>query len=226
MKLTNEQQEFIKKNLRDNLRYRETYEELYDHILTALDHTPEGLSFENTVNKIINDDFGGFNGLAMIEDRYQRTASSEIKRLYLMYVTKCLKLPLISVLVISMAAVYYMVCQPWFGYSTLYMCLLLINLIPVTLFYIRPIRTGYVWGRIKESVKNRGFLWLRYIPLAILLGVFGIIPWVFLEDLDPSHWFKNAPPAIITVILIAFMVHTVASYRVYRHDFKVSLPKK
>jgi hypothetical protein len=214
MKPTIAQQDILKKYLWKNLTYNETYAEVYDHILTALENQPDNISFQEAVDSITNHDFGGFNGLAMIETRYRRAATSEIKNRYLGYLTACVKPPLIAVLIISMAAVYYVVCQSWFNYTLFIWIYFSICGILAILFDIRYIRKGNSLGRNKKSVKNRGFLWLRYIPMGILFCMFPIFPCLFFKDSDPSHWFNNASPAVITVILTAFIVHALAYYRV------------
>lgn len=58
MKPTLQQGEILKKYLREALLYRETYEEVYDHVLTSLAQKSEESSFQNAVNEILNDDFG------------------------------------------------------------------------------------------------------------------------------------------------------------------------
>jgi len=52
-------------------KYRETYHELYDHLLNALAEREETFSIEEVI-KIINDDFGGFSEIVQQEKEYQR----------------------------------------------------------------------------------------------------------------------------------------------------------
>ncbi len=59
-------------------RYKETYHEVYDHVLNALAEMP-GTFDLNLVQKIIEVDFGGVNAIRKQENIYQK----QIKRRYL-----------------------------------------------------------------------------------------------------------------------------------------------
>jgi hypothetical protein len=67
MKLTEQEDQFLKQYLSKVLKYRETYDELYDHIITALSHRATITSFEETIADIISDDFGGPGNLLKLE---------------------------------------------------------------------------------------------------------------------------------------------------------------
>jgi len=67
MKLTEQQDIYLKEYLRKALKYRETYNEVYDHMLTALTNKTGDAPFEQIVDEIIRYDFGGRDSLAMLE---------------------------------------------------------------------------------------------------------------------------------------------------------------
>ncbi len=66
MKLDARQDELLKHYLRKVFLYRETYEEVYDHMISALEERPYTVSFQYAVNDIIRRDFGGHNNLSVI----------------------------------------------------------------------------------------------------------------------------------------------------------------
>jgi len=66
MKPNDEQVLAIRLYLRDHLKYSETKDEMFDHILTALEYAPLELSFGEAMNGVIKD-IGGLKGIAKIE---------------------------------------------------------------------------------------------------------------------------------------------------------------
>lgn len=78
MKPTLQQTQLLQKHLRDTLNYRENFEEIYDHILSAVENDRANVSFEEAVNTVINNDFGGANGLLKIEKEYYSSAVYEV----------------------------------------------------------------------------------------------------------------------------------------------------
>ncbi|QNR85510.1 hypothetical protein H9N25_03270 [Pedobacter riviphilus] len=71
MRLTAQQHQEIKGYIFDVPKYIETYNEVYDHVVNALEDKDEAYSTE-LVAKIINDDFGSFNEIKQQEELYQK----------------------------------------------------------------------------------------------------------------------------------------------------------
>ena len=61
-------------------KYRETYYELYDHILNALEQM-EGTYDINLVRSIVDEDLGGFEGIVHQEEIYQKSVTAKYNRL-------------------------------------------------------------------------------------------------------------------------------------------------
>ena len=66
MKITPEQQSLLQRHLRKILKYRETYAEFYDHIVTAVEAEKANILFDDAVIGIIKNDFGGVKGMRSI----------------------------------------------------------------------------------------------------------------------------------------------------------------
>lgn len=92
MELTQEQKEEIKAYIIDVPRYRETYNELYDHILNSLKDNP-GTYDINEVVFIINNEFGGFQAIVEEEKLYQKQLSKRYNRLFLLEMLNTFKWP-------------------------------------------------------------------------------------------------------------------------------------
>jgi hypothetical protein len=80
MKLTEEQLAEIRVYIFGTPRYRETYYELYDHILNALEPLDEPFHF-GLVQHIVEEDFGGFEGIVNQEVVYQKSITTKYNRL-------------------------------------------------------------------------------------------------------------------------------------------------
>jgi hypothetical protein len=103
MKPNQKQKLWLQSYLGAVLKYRETYEEVYDHVLLALENRHQEKFFEGTVNAIINEDFGGVNGLFAMERNCENAMVKQYWRLFSSY----LKLPyLICIAVISVILAY------------------------------------------------------------------------------------------------------------------------
>lgn len=81
MKLTEQQKKKTSDYIFEEQKYRETYNELYDHIITALSYCDEVYSLES-VAKIVNKDFGGFENIRKTEEEYQKELNKRYIRAF------------------------------------------------------------------------------------------------------------------------------------------------
>ena len=92
MVLTAQQHQEIKDYIFDAAQYRETYNEVYDHIVNALEDKDEAYSIE-LVAEIVNADFGSFNEIKKQEQLYQRQINKKYTRLFLEELINSFKWP-------------------------------------------------------------------------------------------------------------------------------------
>jgi hypothetical protein len=90
MNLTEEQKKEIQGYIITVPKYRETYNELYDHILTSL-ADQEGPFHINLVLKIVNDDFGGFKQIVDQEELYHKQIGKKFNKQFLLLFVDTLK---------------------------------------------------------------------------------------------------------------------------------------
>jgi hypothetical protein len=98
MKPNQQEQQKMQRYLSSKLKYRETYAEFYDHIMSALENKSTDIPFELAMQNVIQDDFGGVEEMQRIENYYQRSIFIEMKKKYMSYVLANLKLPGIIIL--------------------------------------------------------------------------------------------------------------------------------
>lgn len=73
-------------------KYRETYNELYDHIINSFE-TNEEVYGINEIQNIINNDFGGFSEIVALEKNYQKQLSKQYNRVFRMEMLNTFKWP-------------------------------------------------------------------------------------------------------------------------------------
>lgn len=219
MKPTIEQQQYLKGYLREGLQYRETYAEFYDHILTALEAQPDEISFHDAVKNIVAEDFGGFAGMSVIEARYKKQTIKEMQKRYLNYTIGYLKFPAKIILIVSSIIVYYLVKQLWFNFYLLIGIYLIITLTPSLLNALRYFKAGYIFSDKKESVKDDGFTWMKYIPGMLFSGIVCII-WLCRLPISIE---SIKEPLVITIVFMIQALHTLSFYKIYQEEFKVNI---
>ncbi|RZK22044.1 MAG: hypothetical protein EOO43_10115 [Flavobacterium sp.] len=119
MNLTDEQKNEIQGYIITVPKYRETYNELYDHILTSL-ADQDGTFHIDLVTKIVNDDFGGFNEIADQEQIYHKEIGKKFNRQFRLQFIDTLK---------------------WQGIGVLVICFMLYYSHKTTPFYMKPLVT-------------------------------------------------------------------------------------
>lgn len=233
-----QQKQWLKEYLRSVLTYRETYEEVYDHVLLALENRPADRFFESSVNAVIEDDFGGSNGLMKLEENCKSGVVHEITKQYRSAFTKWLT-SLSAIYTILFAVAIYYICGH-VRYSGLYVfaAFLFMILTPVFLLPIRRFKNGYKFGDIKASAKDSIFRSIAYLPFRILLyltafeSIFNLILYrVFLfHQKHPDHRTDgNITKVNFSVTLIAIfilsIIHIISFYKIYKNEFKISIIK-
>ena len=116
MKLTEEQLVVLKNNLHERITYQETYNEVYDHILTALENTDDNVPLAQALDNIMQNDFGGFKGLQVIEKKRRWMVARQMAKKQLWYFLDHLKFPLLPITLIIFAALYYLMFWQAEGY--------------------------------------------------------------------------------------------------------------
>jgi len=218
MKPSQLQQQILQQYLGSNLKYRETYAEFYDHILAALEDKPQDGTFEDAARNIINNDFGGMQGMRFIEDKYQYSIFTEMRRKYLNYIIQGLKFPWVGVIGVLAMLVYMMVKQPWFNFGEFLLLMLFIRIIPALLQMAVRFNADHVYGEPRRSIKWGFFRWLNRIPAIVVCAWLLLTPGSF----NNSMWLQNINPFVMTALLMLMAIHSFTFYKVYSGDIKTS----
>src|ERR1700744_1948174 len=219
MKVSPNQQIQLQQYLSKNLKYRETYAEFYDHILSALETLPGNASFDDASQKIIAEDFGGMAGMRLIENNYQRSVFTEMQKKYFSYAVENLKFPRVILWIVFTMAIYYLFKQPSFTFMEFFVMLIAIRFVPFLLQFVKKFNAVRVMGAPKRSVKRGFFKWLNKSQFGLIL----------LSLVGMPHSFRSAGAlqAILTEIFMTIFclivaLHSYNFYRVYEDDIRTS----
>ncbi|GAA4097037.1 hypothetical protein [Mucilaginibacter panaciglaebae] len=171
MKPTTSQEELIGQILRRFVKYKDTYDEAYDHILSSLEALPNGSDFRNSIHHIIENELGGPKGLKSLE---KQRIWFGIREFIIEYFDNLLKL-LTSILTLPLAACtylfYYSICAGWLNQQS---ARSIIDKMPMTVFGIALLL--YLFR--KRYLKQK--LWTCIIPFRqTMLGFTGPIFYSF-----------------------------------------------
>jgi hypothetical protein len=220
MKPTPEQLTTLKNYLQQNLRFRETYIEFYDHILTALENENSDIPFSTSVQNILHDHFGGFDNIAKIEQSFKISATYDVKKKYAYNLGSFFKRSGVWVTMLLFALFFTVAMQPWFGFWSCMIAILVMRLLSSLLRGVRYIKSGYVFKSRLKSVRDGVFIWLDQIPVMVFILI--AIACSFNNE-SPVMWFSHVCHVVPALFLTAMALHTVAYYKVYSDEFKMVL---
>ncbi|RZA03328.1 MAG: hypothetical protein EOP47_03220 [Sphingobacteriaceae bacterium] len=225
---TIKEKQWLQEYLYKALRYRETYNEIYDHILTALEHEPAANFFETTVSNVIEKEFGGSNNMIYMEVKSKRLVNMEIKTQYRRKFADWFKLPLVAYTLTIAAFNFYF----WGSKSPVLGIMGLIFFIaPLILMLLRRVIARFKYDSHKASIRDGAFDWLVYryslIRMFLLWPVVNMIFYVFKTVLKTAFHISDSEllsnlafRSIETGIFMLFIISNLAIIQMYIHEFK------
>lgn len=220
MSLTPAQQRILRAYLDKELTYKETYNELYDHISSGLETSPESSSFEVALKTYVAREFGGPNGLHLIEKQYRATVITRIKKQYSDNIRQFLRFPNIIILAIFSASVYVVFSAGWFDRTWYFMLALVLsfatNGLKITQYYCAS-----YWKKAKASVKYNSFAVIKFLPLVLLALISSGC--AFIAEEYPGKWLNTVGPVVATLTFVVYIAHLTVFYKMYRKEFKVTI---
>jgi hypothetical protein len=219
-----EQQEYIKDKLLGRFKCRETYEELYDHVLTAFETVPEESPFFETANSIIDNDLGGAKAIRLIENKYFKIAIKEYITDYFGCLGECLT-SYNMLFIIPVTIGYYLLMQhEWFNAVIGQVTTQFVILIPAFIVARKTVNTianapvkTLIMDYAKTTIRPFGnifmlsfptFLWIISKHVCSSLQSAKLLP----REVD----YYGMPFNVATVLFFITLVHSVAYYKLYK----------
>lgn len=206
MRLSEEQKTEIKEYIVTVPRFRETFNELYDHLLNSIENNDVEYSIDE-VNRIVNLDFGGFSEIVNQEKRYQAELSKKYNKHFRQEILNTFKWPSILSNLCMLA-----------------LCLLIYFNTNASTFNMKPLLMGIIicvfsiaiFGFFR-IISNR----IRYTKYSILDNYFGyacsfgvIMTNVFIHSFNKENsWgISDQTRLLILLFLFFFCAVYVRSY--------------
>jgi hypothetical protein len=192
MKLTEEQLAEVRIYIFSTPRFRETYNELYDHIVNALEEADSEFSI-GLVQQIVKEDFGGFEKIAAQEEQYQKQVTRKYKRLLGAEMLNTFKFPtILSNICALLISIAFYVYGTRYGLNIkpMYRALYIISLLPLLVYVYKRFFADR--KHIKLSIKY------DFLHHMWLIGQFTsqVILFLFVQ-----HWGFTIPLHIKLMIL-------------------------
>jgi hypothetical protein len=204
-----QQKQLLQDNLKEILTYRETYEEVYDHILSALANEPDDITIGDAINKIMRNDFGGYKKLQQLEKTIKKALVKDTLQQYCKLLGTYFQVPALFYTIIFIGTIWYFISMMNLSILGWAILLLVPMLTPHIIINIRDFRKGYMLGDTKKSARDRIFRNISRVPLS----VFAII-YFTAKDFGTSYNREY-----ITVGFLMLNMHALTIVRLYNYEF-------
>ncbi|MDB5061103.1 MAG: hypothetical protein JWP67_946 [Mucilaginibacter sp.] len=224
MKPDQQQIKLLQNYLHETLTYRETYEEIYDHILTALEHQPDNISYQDVINNIICNDFGDHKNLLKIEKISKEALVKESFSKYVSFFLGYFKFHGLIYTATYGLLMYYFLTSINLGVVAFVSIVLIVTVVvPGVIIMVRLFNTGYFLDTTRKSARDKMFENFAGGPVRVLIALHA---WIFITS--SGHFYKmsvygawyNLHPYSITIILMLCTIYNLALYKLYKDEFK------
>ncbi|MES2484543.1 MAG: hypothetical protein V4581_01145 [Bacteroidota bacterium] len=197
-------------------RYRETYEELYDHILSALENVPDETPFVDALYNIVEYQLGGKRGISKIERKYRKAALKEIAKKYLGYFGGYVVSPYVLVAAVLTWGLYLLITGNFLRAGWISTICLFMNLILVVArkSVIVKARKDGVYG--KSSVVSIIYPYMHMFP--VILYIVFMVTYLIVSMLNLP--FGLDVNYIYPAIFFLNLINMLAYYRLCKDEFK------
>ncbi|HWZ35581.1 MAG TPA: hypothetical protein VNW51_05440 [Mucilaginibacter sp.] len=211
---TPQEKQWLRDYLYQTMQYRETFEEVYDHVLLALEEEPEHEFFETAVMNIIDRDFGAY-GLQALEENCRQAVEDMATAQFINDFKSWFITPLVIVTASLFGSLIYLELSPLKTGVALCAFFAILLILPVIICSVRGARLGYEFGETKESIKDAIFRRLAFKSNRILFFTLIISGWT---QRIADYLFKlNYYLALAVTLFVAFSLMRPHIMRYLRH---------
>jgi hypothetical protein len=218
MKLDARQDELLKHYLRKVFLYRETYEEVYDHMISALQERPYTQSFQDAVNDIIRRDFGGHNNLISMEKNCKKAMVKELRNKQFGYFVSFFKFPQLLLVLGFSVGVYLIMSKSLLSPHTLRWIFWGMGLLPYFAIPLRFFYTGYVFGETKRSIRDSMMGDLSMLPMRVFIAASALY---VINGLYATAFYPS--PVMITIGVVIYALYFLAYFKLSKDEIKVRM---
>lgn len=222
MKLKPEQITELKALVSDMVDYHETYQELYDHILTALEKKDQNIEFLDAVDAIVDEDFGSYECLFKTEDERLKIVSGQIIKQQQRNFIGYLKLPMI-ILTVAIGVFFYFATNRFLELRPLQIALMITAILPLLIIWVGKMMLAFKdCEERKRSVRDVQIQKLAYLSFCVMQMLISASRWFF-KDIDGLSTFMQLHSAVIATLFTVYVVYVLSFFKLYRQEFKMQL---
>jgi hypothetical protein len=216
MKPNQQELEIIEDLLGSATKYRETYEELYDHILSALETTPNQVLFDDALYHIVEHELGGKAGIIKIEAKYSKAAIKDIAKKYLTYFGRYLVSPFALIAIVLTVLIFWLIAIENIKGGGIGVICFIQNSIPLLVRKIIIIKARHKGVYGKSSVVKIAYPYLKLVPVLLFIA------FIFIYNILTA--FSSMPDRSVNYIIVTVfffnMINILTICRLYKDEFK------
>lgn len=217
------QEKLLKEYLRKILDYRETCDEFYDHILTAIAHSGSGATFEQQINEVINQDFCGAKNLRKVESSFKKNATGVYFKKYLASVLYFLRFPRLIYLLTFSLCIYLIRDLIQLPYE-IFLWLYFAHYGLIFGYYLfRQFKIGSRFRDRKKSITDTAFSRLLNFPVQIFIAsllLYNLRNMAGITNFKILYFPDYYSAAALSIGLTIYLLHTIAILKLLKDEFK------
>lgn len=222
MKLRQDQKQLLEKYISNVVLYKETYEEIYDHVLTALEGRDGIENLQRRTHQLIDDDFGGYAGIAKLESQRRDMIRADLRSTYLHHVKVNLQNPLIILLLMILGLAYYLAGDVYKEYSVTQITSGLLGaFMPWTFFSAAKHIRAFKTNQLKDPIALAAFGFDAVLPA--LWYVLFMISSFLIRQCFWNHGFRVAQritDGINTLLFMMMVFNVYLFFNIYHRKLK------
>ncbi len=219
MKLSKGEQESLQDRVSLLVTYRETYQEVYDHLLTGLEKG-NTQDFNTAIDTIIDQDFGGNTGLREMEEFQAELVRKQIRNKHREYMLDCFKWPSVMLTATLIGMIYYFLnnadtniaMRNSVGAITYLPFVFIIVIALINMYFLRGEKRSIQYSEI-YNISGIGYV--AYIVVKVVLK--------YVFDQHETLLLQHLNSGLTSIVFVLLLIYTVAFFRLYKDEFKMRL---
>ncbi|OCX51649.1 hypothetical protein BEL04_16650 [Mucilaginibacter sp. PPCGB 2223] len=215
MNLTDEQKLDIQQKLNYAVKYRETFDEVYDHILQSIDCLPgTGVYTDELFGQIIETEFGGIEKLKQMEKDSAGYAFKAMQKKHGQNMAYFFRWPTL-VFTIALTVAGYIIDKNPATHKSLMLVAMVTGVLPLSLIFLKKMRAKYIgWHTgiyIKPSVKE-GYI---FSVSSLSCNAVNILSFV------TRHFDYYGITTLL--VFVAYSIFVLSFFKLYRQEYQIQL---
>jgi hypothetical protein len=215
MIVTTEQQRAIQQELNYAVKYKETYDELYDHVMLIIEKMPGNVTVYGTTltKNIIDNEFGGYEGLKQMEKDRAKLLFKVLRKKHGQNLIRFFNWPTIAFTLMLCLTGYYLAIN--LNHRYIKLLIAAIALAPILFVLYRRVSKWIIAWKFdeysKQSIKDN-YIFTAAILSNSLLNVFNFFN---------SDYILYG--STLAFVFVCYNIYVLSFFKLYRDEYKINL---